>query len=323
MKTLEDLINFYNTVLLPELTVLEKERKAIVRKLVISVVIGCAIVITFFLWGYYKNIQEPLLILVPVAVLWYFISFKKQNFIDGYGYIPTFKSSIIARIIKFVDKNLDYLASDYIDDSDFIRSNIFNIDHNVYVGDDYISGKIGETEIEFSEIFSAYSGESGTNSSTYSHLIFKGLFFIADFNKNFTGRIVVLPDKAERFLGRLGSKLQSRNRNRSHLIKLEDCEFEKYFIVYGDDQVTARYVLSTNLMNRIMDFKKKTGKSIYLSFVNSKIYLAIPYSKSLFEPRLYKTLLDFKPVQEYFENIQLAIGIVDDLNLNMRIWTKQ
>jgi hypothetical protein len=76
-------------------------------------------------------------------------------------------------------------------------------------------------------------------------------------------------------------------------------------------------------MNRIVDFRKKAGKNIYLSFVNSRIYLAIPYSKNLFEPRLYKTLLDFKPVQEYFENIQFALGIVEDLNLNTRIWSKQ
>jgi hypothetical protein len=242
MKTLDDLKKFYNTALLPELTVLEKERKTIVRKMVISAVIGITIVIIFFLWGYYKNIQQPFLILVPIGVLYYFFSFKKHVFMDGYGYVPTFKGSIIERIVKFIDENLDYSAFDCIDKSDFTRSNIFNIYHNVYVGSDYICGKIGETEIEFSEIFSAYSGESGPRSPSYAHLIFKGLFFIADFNKTFTGRIVVLPDEAERLLGRLGSQLQAKSRNRSQIVRLEDSEFEKYFVVYGDDQVTARYM---------------------------------------------------------------------------------
>lgn len=323
MKTLDDLINFYNTVLLPELTVLEKKRKAIVRKIIINAFIGCAIVVAFFFWGYYKNIQGHYWILVPIAVLWYFFSFKKYEVVAGYGYVPTFKTFIIAKLIKFVDENLNYSDLDFIDESDFIQSNIFNIDHNIYVGDDYIWGKIGETKIEFSEIFSAYSSKSSTYSSTYSHLIFKGLFFIADFNKSFTGRIVVLPDKAERFLGRLGSKLQSTSRNHGQLIRLEDNEFEKYFVVYGDDQITARYVLSTSLMNRIVDFKKKTGRNIHFSFVDSKFYLAIPCPKALFEPKLYKTLLDFNPIKEYFEDLQLAMEIVDDLNLNTRIWTKQ
>ena len=76
-------------------------------------------------------------------------------------------------------------------------------------------------------------------------------------------------------------------------------------------------------MKRITNFKKNTKRQIYLSFIDSKICVAISYTKDLFEPKLYKTLLDFKPIQEYFKDLQLAIGIVDDLNLNSRIWSKR
>jgi hypothetical protein len=31
----------------------------------------------------------------------------------------------------------------------------------------------------------------------------------------------------------------------------------------------------------------------------------------------------FAPIQEYFEDLQLALSIVHDLNLNTRIWNKQ
>ncbi|WP_082209807.1 hypothetical protein [Fischerella sp. PCC 9605] len=31
-------------------------------------------------------------------------------------------------------------------------------------------------------------------------------------------------------------------------------------------------------------------------------------------------MLSFTPMREYFENIQLMLGIVEDLNLNRRIW---
>ncbi|MHC4587019.1 MAG: DUF3137 domain-containing protein, partial [Planctomycetota bacterium] len=84
-----------------------------------------------------------------------------------------------------------------------------------------------------------------------------------------------------------------------------------------------RYILSTSLMERIVEFKKKTGRKIYLSFVGSKVFVAVSYTKSLFEPRLFRTLVDFESVREYFEDLQLTIGIVDDLNLNTRIWSKQ
>ena len=76
-------------------------------------------------------------------------------------------------------------------------------------------------------------------------------------------------------------------------------------------------------MARITDFKEKTGKKIYLSFIGSMVFVAVPYTRDLFEPRLFKTLLDFEPIRRYYEDLQFAIGIVDDLNLNTRIWSKE
>lgn len=72
-----------------------------------------------------------------------------------------------------------------------------------------------------------------------------------------------------------------------------------------------------------MNFKKKTGKKISLSFVGSKIFIAIPYAENLFEPRLFRTIMDFEPIKKYFDDLQLALGVVEDLNLNTRIWSKQ
>lgn len=94
-------------------------------------------------------------------------------------------------------------------------------------------------------------------------------------------------------------------------------------MVYSDDQVEARYVLSTSLMRRITEFKEKHPNSIFLSFVNSCLHVAISYQRNLFEPRFFKKITDFSVAKAYFEDFQLALSIVDELNLNNRIWTKQ
>ena len=60
-----------------------------------------------------------------------------------------------------------------------------------------------------------------------------------------------------------------------------------------------------------------------MSFVGSKVFVAVSFTRNLFEPKLFRTLLDFGLIQEYFEDLQLAIGIVEDLNLNTRIWSKE
>jgi hypothetical protein len=57
--------------------------------------------------------------------------------------------------------------------------------------------------------------------------------------------------------------------------------------------------------------------------VNSKVFVAIVNNKELFEPRVFSTGINPDYLKEYYHYLDLVIGIVDDLNLNLRIWSKQ
>jgi hypothetical protein len=319
LKTLEELKDFYNTTLLADLKVLEQQRRKITFKLTcIFVAILCILGVCFLISrGNFNTI--PAVVFIPV-ILCLLIGIVLYKLLTR-DYVAGFKTLVIQRIVHFIDENLNYDSDNFIDSSTFISSKIFNTEPNRYEGDDLVWGKIGATEIQFSEIHAEHVSGSGKKRRRYT--IFKGLFFIGDFNKHFTSQTVVLPDTAEKLFGRIGQKLQSLNIFRDQLIKLEDPEFEKHFAVYGNDQIQGRYILSTSLMERIVEFRKKTGRKIYLSFTDSMVFVAVSYINRLFEPRIFQTLLDFNPIQEYFEDLQLAIGIVDDLNLNTRIWSKQ
>ncbi|WP_192843604.1 DUF3137 domain-containing protein [Leptolyngbya sp. NIES-2104] len=143
--------------------------------------------------------------------------------------------------------------------------------------------------------------------------IFKGIFFTSDFNKTFRGKTVIVPNN-------LTSKVNFLNQHRGQRVKLEDPEFSKFFSVYSNDQIGARYVLSTSMMQRIVDFRKKANRDLFIALVDSQLYIAVPSEEDLFEPRLFKTMLSFNPMREYFETLQLMMSIVEDLNLNQRIW---
>jgi hypothetical protein len=201
----------------------------------------------------------------------------------------------------------------------------------VNTGDDLVSGTLGETAIQFSEIHAKRvdivrrsSSSSSTNRTKKTVTpIFRGLFFVADFNKSFKGTTIVLPDTAQRLFGDMGQALQGLNVQNGQLIKMEDPEFEKLFVVYGQDQVEARYILSTSLMRRIVDFRNRTKKEMRLSFSASKLYVAIPFQRELFEPKIMESLLNISHVQEYYDDLKLVVDIVDELNLNTRIWTQK
>ena len=155
------------------------------------------------------------------------------------------------------------------------------------------------------------ASESSANSQQKTD-IFKGLFFVAKFPKNFERRIFILPHN---FTNKINLQ-QWRGKK----INLEDSEFNKIFCVYGDSQLESRYILSTNLMNRLVQFQKKAQRDVYISFIEGHVFIAIPYYHNLFEPKIFKSMLYFAPLKEYFETLQLMIGIVQDLNLNQKSW---
>lgn len=323
MKTLDDLKTFYETDLSADLKQLENQRKQVTQN---SLIAGGVVLVVGFIIAAVMMAQgapPPVLIFVLIGcIIVGAIAFA----IIGRGYKGEFKSRIISKIVQFIDPGLSYHPENRIERNTFRQSGLFQHHIDRYSGEDLITGKVDKTKIAFSEIHAEYktsSRDSKGRTQTHWHTIFKGLFFIADFNKHFNSQTVVLPDTAEKLFGGFGKMLQSWNISRADLIKLEDPEFEREFVVYGQDQIEARYILSTSLMQRILNFQRKTGTRIYLSFTGSCVYVAVPMTKNMFEPKYFQRLDDFTPIAEYYSDLAFAIGIVDDLNLNTRIWTKE
>ena len=310
MKTLEEVYKFYQKELYADLVTIDSQRKGALTKifylgLVVIPIAG------FLTWV----TQHPISLAVGLFII------IGGAHIFSKEYTDNFKVSVIEKLINFLDERLDYSRTRYIGQHLYEQSGIFRQRIDKYSGDDYVSGILDKTKIEFSEIHAQYVTHDKNGS--HDHTIFKGLFIIADFNKNFNGKTIILPDVTEKLFGTFGAFLQMKKTARGELVKLEDPEFEKHFAVYSSDQIEARYILSTSLMHRITEFKKKSNRKIYIAFSSSKIFVAISYVKNLFEPRLFSTIIDFAPIKEYYEDLTTAIRIVEDLNLNTRLWSKK
>ncbi|MDD3324051.1 MAG: DUF3137 domain-containing protein [Sulfurospirillaceae bacterium] len=237
------------------------------------------------------------------------------------GFKSLFKDQIIEKIVHFVDKSLQYDKNGKISEDEYTKSMLFTKSYDRYRGDDLVSGMLDKTSIKFSDIHTEYETKD-KDGKTHWHTIFQGLFFIADFHKDFNGKTVVLPDFAQRVFGGIGSWMQSLGKSKGKLVKMDDPEFEKEFVVYGE-QIESHYILSHSMMERILNFKKKTHKNVYISFIDSKIYVAVDYRKELFEPVIYKSLLEFGQIKGYFEMMEMFVGIVEEFRLNTRVWSKE
>jgi hypothetical protein len=169
--------------------------------------------------------------------------------------------------------------------------------------------------VEFSQVHSEYYTKRGKHHSWVT--IFKGLFFVADCLKNFSSQTIVLPDVAQNLLGKLGQALQSFSAPLGRLVKFDDAEFEKYFVVYSEDENQARDILSPALMSRIVEFRKKNRSSwVRLSFAGSQVFVALSREQNFCDPSLFGPIIDFAKIDQYLEYIAFAAEVVDQVNRN-------
>lgn len=140
------------------------------------------------------------------------------------------------------------------------------------------------------------------------HYTFRGMFSWLIYPKKLNGHTVVLTNNQKQKIGRL----VSFNFKEEQKVLLEDVRFANKFIVYSTDQVEARYVLSTALMERIVALEEKFKRNIFLSFQHRKMYLAVENTYGLFSFTSGK-LEDIAIVEELANDINTALEISSNL----------
>ncbi|MCS7262011.1 MAG: DUF3137 domain-containing protein [Aquificaceae bacterium] len=225
----------------------------------------------------------------------------------------------MSTIFKNFFPSLTYRPKEYIPKELFISSLLFadSSRPDRYRGEDRIEGKVGSTDIALSEVWAEYMTETTDgegNRKVEWHTIFKGVFFVTKFPKRARSTVLVYPSTF-RFFG-TPAKLQR--------VKLEDPEFEKHFDVFSNDQIEARYILSLSLMRRMLDFVLKTRARVRFSFMGEYMFCAMDFGKNFFKaPSLFRSvypLLYEEGYRQYVKEVELLISIVEELNLNQRIW---
>ena len=155
---------------------------------------------------------------------------------------------------------------------------------------------------------------------------FKGAVFAADFNKEFEGFTVVRP-RAQGILGKLTDKLQSMGSGTlegqsTTKIERESQEFNENFEVIATNEIEARYILTSSMYERIIDFLNRHQVAILISFAHSHMTIAVNTSRNYFEITSLGDDME-KELQAMYNDFLLFFGMIEEFDLNTRIWTKQ
>ena len=233
-----------------------------------------------------------------------------------------YKMGFISALIKKIEPAMNYSPERGISENSFNGSGLFGRSPDRYHCEDLIHGHIGATAVMLSEVHAETkhtSRDSKGHTRTTWRTLFKGILFTADFNKEFRGWVTVMPDVAEKNFGFLGKKLQKLGGN---LQRMENPEFEKLFVVRGADAVETRYILTPAMQERLMALRKRVGPGLLTSFYQRNVWLAIPCADDWFEGDLKQAAGSREQTKELIFQLWSCFGIVEELDLNTRIWTK-
>ena len=291
--------------LTPTLQVLEGKRKELLKKgcsegtryTALFLIVGVIILIILKLEG----IFAPIVIAVISVIIFFTCVNNKSKIVSSF-----YKEEVVNEVIHA------FSPDSGIDESVFENCGLF-ISPDRYHAEDLIEGRLGKTSFVCSEVHAEERRTRSTKSGVQHYWvdIFKGFLFIADFHKDFQGETTILRNSL--FKLKMGA---SR-------VKMESPEFEKVFDVFSTDQIEARYLITPSMMERMLKLDNNFKKGITISFRNSTILVAIPDSKNRFEADVWSSLNDMNLLKSDFAVLQSLLAIVDELNLNTRIWSKE
>lgn len=180
--------------------------------------------------------------------------------------------------------------------------------YNSLRSDDYFEGTHRGLRVVISE--NKLIRKSNRSSTT----VFEGLFIKMDLNKNFYGHTIV-------FENNLVKSLLTQTLDPSmEKVELEDPEFNKLFDVYTQDQVEARFILTTTFIERFKNLRTVyKSKNIRASFLNNAILIALPCKKDMFLlGKLTKPIVDASGFQLLFEEFVAVLSLAELLNLDSK-----
>jgi hypothetical protein len=239
------------------------------------------------------------------------------------GYLADFKSRAFSEAVRVIAPGVSYTPASEVPIEEFKAGGLFASRIDRYRGEDCLAGMVGATRILCSELRverRETTTDSKGNRQTRWVTVFRGIYFIADFNKDFNCRVSIVPDIAEANFGWLGRKVQALS---SDLVRLENPDFERAFKVCASDQVQARYLLTPDMQERLLAQRAFWNANISIALLNSQLHLAIPLSNNWFEPDIHQPANSGAVFATFLTQLVAILHIPDALDLNTRIWTKE
>jgi Protein of unknown function (DUF3137) len=256
-----------------------------------------------------------------------------------------FKSEVLPLLCSSVYMDVTYsynkkVAEKYLHESALFSAKFFESTKEI-AGEDLFQGTHEGVRFEFSEITHYVEGltiKTGalltlviavsvwldinfTNMFRFSDFTsvksnFRGFFLYADFNKSFSGEVVI-ESKSSAIVDMVFQK------NSLDSIVVENERMNALYSIKCSNAQLGYYVMSPQLIDAIDKITALVGSGLKISIKNGSLYMIAPLERNFFESQaMVNGEITLNSLETIRKELMLIRDLLDSLNLNNRIWTK-
>lgn len=224
------------------------------------------------------------------------LNFKYKNI-----YKSSYKKEIISNFIKLLNQNLEFkpVASNL--SQIMYNYKLAGFDNNIFnrfFADDYIEGFIeNDVFIKMSDIKVQYETRGKNNSV---RTLFEGIFAMTNSNKNIGTTVKIIKDKFKIL-------------DKKDKVVMDSEEFESYFDVYSQNKIIAMQILTSDVMELLLNFYKKYLLNFEIVFENNTIFLRF-HTGPMFEPKIFGSSMDKETLFLYYETLDFITQVTKKIN---------
>ena len=250
----------------------------------------------------YTKIYFYLLIIGLFAILMiiYAIFGKGYNGKAYENYKKLYKKHIVYNTLEKIFDDVKIYDSGF-SEKEIQDSNVVDMGTG-FKSEDKFEGKYKDVPFAACDV-TTWHEEDDDDGGSRTVIDFDGQYYVFEFNKKFKGNVIVT------------SNYSVSTKKNLETVEMENNEFNKMFNVYTDDQHLAYYILTPQLMEKIMELSD-AAFDFSCAFIGNKIHIACSHNVDLFEFDPYEELNKMKENKDIEKEISMVTQIIDSLDLN-------
>lgn len=241
-----------------------------------------------------------------VGIVFSIIRFVRRSKAVSY-YMDTYRDKIIDYLLK--GHNYYFNADSFIKEEIFEKSQ-FEGYYERYTGEDLLVINIPNDDGSESSVnlnlcdLDVTKTEEDDDGDTHTVTVYSGVFGYVEFPFDFK---CVLGINSSYYIK--GLKMEK--------VKLEDIKFNKVFKIYSNDQIEARYILTPDMMEKLM-ILACNFVGLRLNLVDNKMYIGSVVN--LFELNLSKRNGIESLFDNFYDDVKTILEIVNEIKNNNKIF---